>query len=77
MIFGGYICRKFDNDDLVILLATIAITIFYVGRHQRVGYKVILSVIVVVELVLIGLLSVGFTRYWSLLDLSAPEFGLC
>lgn len=66
MVFGGYVCRKFDNDDIVILLVTMAITIFYVGRHQRVRYKVIFSVIVVVELLLIGLL------WWALRGI-----GLC
>ena len=60
MIFNGYVCRKFDNDDLAILLVTIAITIFCVGRYQRVRYKVICSVIVVVGLVLSGLLWWAF-----------------
>ena len=56
MINSSYTCAKFDNEDILIVLVTIAITIFYVGQHQGVPYKVIFSVIVVVELVLIGLL---------------------
>jgi hypothetical protein len=60
MILGFYPCAKFDNDDIAIGLVTIAITIFYIGRHQGLRYKVIFSVIVVVELMLIGLL------WWTL-----------
>ena len=60
MINSAYTCAKFDNEDLMIVLFLIAITIFYVGRHQRARYTVIFSVIGVVELVLIGFL------WWAL-----------
>jgi hypothetical protein len=51
---------KFDNEDILIGLLIIAITIFYVGKHQRVRYRVIFGVIGAVEMVLIGLL------WWTL-----------
>jgi hypothetical protein len=52
-------CTKFDTEDIFICLCAIAITIFYAGRHQRVPYPVLFSVILVTELVLIGIL------WWS------------
>lgn len=63
MFFSGYTCAKFDKDDIIIGLLTIAITIFYVGQHQRLRYKVTFSVIVVVEMVLISFL------WWVLQDI--------
>jgi Flp pilus assembly protein protease CpaA len=60
MLNSGYTCAKFDNEDVVIALLLIAFTIFYVGQHQGVRYKVLFSVIVAVEVVLIGLL------WWAL-----------
>jgi hypothetical protein len=60
MLNSSYTCTKFDTEDIFICLCAIAITIFYVGRHQRVRYPVLFSVIVVTELVLIGIL------WWSL-----------
>ena len=62
MLSSVYTCRKFDNEDILIFLFAIAITIFFVGQHQRARYTVIFSVIVVVELGLIGLL------WWALRD---------
>ena len=60
MINCTYTCTKFDNEDLMIVLFIIAITIFYVGQHQRARYTVIFCVIGVVEMVLIGFL------WWAL-----------
>ena len=64
MINSAYTCAKFDSEDVMIALFLIAITIFYVGQHQRARYKVIFSVIGVVELVLIGFL------WWALRGIS-------
>ena len=64
MISSAYTCAKFDNEDIAIALLIIAATIFYVGQHQRARYRVIFSVIGVVELVLIGLL------WWALRGIS-------
>jgi len=60
MLNSAYTCAKFDTEDIIIGLLTIAITIFYVGQHQRVSYRLISIVIVGTELVLIGLL------WWAL-----------
>ncbi len=60
MLNGTYTCRRLDNEDIFICLFAIAITIFYVGQHQRVRHTVLFSVIVVVELVLIGLIWWAF-----------------
>jgi len=60
MLNSSFTCAKFDTEDIFICLCAIAITIFYVGRHQRVRYPVLFSVIAVIEGALIGIL------WWSL-----------
>jgi hypothetical protein len=59
MLNSSYTCVKFDTEDIFVCLFAIAVTIFYVGQHQRVRYRVIVSVILVTEVVLIGIL------WWS------------
>ena len=60
MNLSGYRCAKFDHEDVIIGLLIIATTIFYVGKHQGVRYRVIFGVMIVIELVLIGFL------WWAL-----------
>lgn len=60
MVNSAYTCTKFDTEDIFICLFAIAITIIYVGRHQKVRYRVLFSVTAVTELVLVAIL------WWSL-----------